>query len=211
MRKSEDIYFKDDNGQRHFMATALSARDGFKLIQEGTLLLVKAGALGAMGITGDINKAAANFSLEALQKANINSDDLLDFENSLLKSVTYISPEGMGITGDINKAAANFSLEALQKANINSDDLLDFENSLLKSVTYISPEGTLIPISWDNIDSYCQDQMEVMKLLTAAFKVNFGFLKNALQSISQPLQREQKEKPTEQARNTSKRPIFQMR
>ena len=164
MRKSEDIYFKDDNGQRHFVAIALSARDGFKLIQEGTLLLVKAGALGAMGITGDLNNAAANFSLEALQKANINSDDLLDFENSLLKSVTYISPE-----------------------------------------------GTLIPISWDNIDSYCQDQMEVMKLLTAAFKVNFGFLKNALQSISQPLQREQKEKPTEQARNTSKRPTFQMR
>lgn len=164
MRKSEDIYFKDDNGQRHFVATALSARDGFKLIQEGTLLLVKAGALGAMGINGDLNKAAANFSLEALQKANINSDDLLDFENSLLKSVTYISTD-----------------------------------------------GNLIPISWDNIDSYCQDQIEVMKLLTAAFKVNFGFLKNALQSISQPLQREQKEKPTAQAEPTSKRPTFRMR
>lgn len=164
MRKSEEIYFKDDNGQRHFVATALSAVDGFKLIQEGTLLLVKAGALGAMGINGDPNKATANFSLEALQRANINSDDLLNWENSLLKSITYISSD-----------------------------------------------GNLIPISWDNIDSYCQDQIEVMKLLTAAFKVNFGFLKNALQSISQPLQREQKEKPTAQAKPTSKRPTFQMR
>lgn len=164
MRKSEDIYFKDDNGQRHFVATALSAMDGFKLVQEGTLLLVKAGALGAMGLNGDPNKAAANFSLEALQRANINSDELLKWENSLLKSVTYISPD-----------------------------------------------GNLIPISWDNIDSYCQDQIEVMKLLTAAFKVNFGFLKNALQSISQQLKQEQKENPAEQVKNTSKRPTFRMR
>lgn len=168
MRKSEDIYFKDDNGERRFQVTALSAVQGFLLMQEGLLLLVKAGFLESMGINGDLNKAAT-------------------------------------------AAAANFSLEALQRANLKAEDLFKFENSLLKSVTYVSPNGALTSINLDNADNYCQDPIEITKLLIAAFKVNFGFLKNAVQSISQPSQREQVGKQAEQAKPTSKRPTFQMR
>ena len=58
MRKSEDIFFKDDNGERRFQVTALSAVQGFLLMQEGLLLLVKAGFLDSMGVNGDLSKAA---------------------------------------------------------------------------------------------------------------------------------------------------------
>ena len=168
MRKSEDIFFKDDNDERRFQVTALSAVQGFLLMQEGLLLLVKAGFLDSMGVNGDLSKAATT-------------------------------------------AAANFSLEALQRANLKAEDLFKIENSLLQSVTYVSPNGALISINLDNADSYCQDPVEITKLLIAAFKVNFGFLKNAVQSISQPSQREQAGKQVEQTKSTSKRPTFQMR
>ena len=100
MRQSKEIILKGDNGeQRRFTITALSARDGFELMQDGTLLLAKSGVVGGMlNKSNDLNELrqqASVFDLSTIQNANIKKDDLQAFENALLKSVTYVSPNAL--------------------------------------------------------------------------------------------------------------------
>ena len=143
MRQSKEIILTSDDGeQRRFSITALSARDGFELMQDGTLLLAKSGVIGGM-----LNKS------ENLQ--------------------------------ELGAQASAFDLSTIQNANIKKDDLQAFENALLKSVTYVSPNGTMTEINWDNVDQFCASPLDIFTLLKEAFAINFGFLKNVFQSISQ--------------------------
>lgn len=99
MRQSKEIILTSDDGeQRRFNITALSARDGFELMQDGTLLLAKSGVIGGMLNKSEnlqeLGAQASAFDLSTIQNANIKKEDLQAFENALLKSVTYISPQG---------------------------------------------------------------------------------------------------------------------
>lgn len=99
MRQSKEIILTSDDGeQRRFSITALSARDGFELMQDGTLLLAKSGVIGGMLNKSEnlqeLGAQASAFDLSTIQNANIKKEDLQAFENALLKSVTYISPQG---------------------------------------------------------------------------------------------------------------------
>ena len=165
MRKTKEINIPNENGENlHFLITALSARDGFALMQNGTLLLAKAGVIGSM----------------------------------------------LNNSSESGEQASGFDFSTFQNAKLNDKDLLDFEAALLRSVTYISEKGTIVQIDWDNIDQYCASPKEVFELLKEAFNINFGFLKNALGSMSQTSSAADMGK-NNKPKITSRRPTFQAR
>ena len=99
MRETREIVLTNEDGQQsRFMIEALSAREGFELMQDGVLLLNKAGVvssvLGKSNDLQELREQASVFDLSTLQNANLKKEDLKAFENALLRSVTYVSAQG---------------------------------------------------------------------------------------------------------------------